>query len=210
MAEIEIPTEGGNKEDKLVGIKIAIIAVIMAIVSSYGKNAANDMIINEVKASNGYAWYQAKRIRSAMNDQAISNMDLELLGNPTDAQREAMGKLKKKLQEKNAEYKKENEDILKEADTTKAEAALAGQKNDAFDRAEIALQVAVVLCSLTLLTGSALFARAGVGLAGVGVVLAVMAFFKSPTPPKPEAAQPPPAASAPAKPAPATNALAKP
>lgn len=200
MAEVEIPTESGSKEDKKVGIKIAIIAVVMAIVSSYGKNAANDMIINEVKASNGYAWYQVKRIRGALNDQAIGQIDLDLLGNPTDAQREAMLKQKKKLQEKNAEYKNENNNILKEADTTKAEAALAGKKNDAFDRAEIALQVAVVLCSLTLLTGSAVFSRAG-------VVLAVLAFFKKPDPPKAEAQQP--ATTAPAKPAEATSAPAK-
>lgn len=208
MPEVEIPTESGNSADKKVGIKIAIIAVVMAIVSSYGKNAANDMIINEFKASNGYAWYQAKRIRGALNDQAISQIDLDLLGSPTDAQREAMGKLRKKLQEKNAEYKKENDDILKEADTTKAEAALAGKKNDAFDRAEIALQVAVVLCSLTLLTGSAVFARAGVGLAALGVVLAVMAFFKTPDAPKTEAQQPP-AVTVPAKPAEATSVPAK-
>ena len=201
MPEVEIPTEAGNHADKKVGIKIAIIAVVMAIVSSYGKNAANDMIINEVKASNGYAWYQAKRIRGALNDQAISQIDLDLLGSPTDAQREAMGKLKKKLQEKNAEYKKENDDILKEADTTKAEAALAGKKNDAFDRAEIALQVAVVLCSLTLLTGSAVFSRAGVGLAALGVVLAGMAFFQKPDAPKAEAP--------PAKPAEATSTPTK-
>lgn len=207
MAEVEIPTEAGSKEDKRVGIKIAIIAVVMAIVSSYGKNAANDMIINEVKASNGFAWYQAKRIRGALNDQMISQVDLDLLGNPTDAQREAMGKLKKKLQEKNAEYKKENEDILKEAETTKAEAALAGKKNDAFDRAEIALQVAVVLCSLTLLTGSAIFSRVGVGLAALGVVLAVLAFFKTPDPPK--QAGEAPVTTAPAKVAEPTNAPAK-
>ncbi len=194
MPEIEIPQEAGSKEDKRVGIKIAIIAVIMAIVSSYGKNASNDMIINEVKASNAYAWYQAKRIRSAMNEQVIAQSDLELLGSPTEAQREAMLKLKKKLQEKNAEYKKENEDILREADETKAEAALAGEKNDAFDRAEIALQVAVVLCSLTLLTGSPIFSRAGVGLAFVGVVLAIMAYFKKPDAPKAVGQQPPPAA----------------
>lgn len=208
MAEVEIPTEAGSKEDKKVGIKIAIIAVVMAIVSSYGKNAANDMIINEVKASNGYAWYQAKRIRGALNDQAIGQLDLDLLGTPTDAQREAMGKLKKKLQEKNAEYKRENEDILKEADTTKAEAALAGKKNDAFDRAEIALQVAVVLCSLTLLTGSSVFSRAGVALAALGVVLAVMAFFKKSDLPRVES-QPPPAATVPAKTVAPTNAPAK-
>ena len=209
MPEVEIPQEAGSKEDKKVGIKIAIIAVIMAIVSSYGKNAANDMIINEVKASNGYAWYQAKRIRGALNDQAIGQIDIDLLGAPGDAQREAMLKLKKKLQEKNAEYKKENDDILKEADTTKAEAALAGKKNDAFDRAEIALQVAVVLCSLTLLTGSAVFSRAGVALAAVGVVLAVMAFFKKPDAPKAEPA-PAPAAVAPAASGGAAVAPAKP
>lgn len=200
MSEIEIPQEAGSREDKRVGIKIAIIAVIMAIASAYGKNAANDMIINEVKASNGYAWYQAKRIRSALNDQAISQIDIDQLGQPSDAQREAMGKLKQKLQAKNAEYKKENDDILKEADTTKADAALAGKKNDAFDRAEIAFQVAVVLCSLTLLTGSAVFSQAGVGLAALGIVLAGMAFFQKPDAPK-SGVQPSAATSTPAVPA---------
>jgi hypothetical protein len=208
MPEVEIPQESGSKEDKRVGIKIAIIAVIMAIVSSYGKNAANDMIINEVKASNGYAWYQAKRIRSAMNDQVISQIDIDMLGQPSDSQREAMGKLKKKLQEKNAEYKTENDEILKEADTTRANAALAGKKNDAFDRAEIALQVAVVLCSLTLLTGSALFSRAGLGLAALGVVLAGMAFFQKPDAPKAEP-QKPAAVTAPVAPAGASAPTAK-
>ena len=97
-------------------------------------------------------------------------------------------------------YKKENDEILKDADTTKAEAALAGKKNDAFDRAEIALQVAVVLCSLTLLTGSAIFSQAGVALAALGVVLAGMAFFQKPDAPKSEAQQPS-AVTAPAVPA---------
>lgn len=49
-----------------------------------------------------------------------------------------------------------------EAGNKEDQTALAGKKNDAFDRAEIALQVAVVLCSLTLLTGSAVFSRVGV------------------------------------------------
>lgn len=208
MSEVDIPKDADNKEDKRVGIKIAIIAVVMAIVSSFGKNAANDMIINEVKASNGFAWYQAKRIRSAMNDQVIAQIELDLLGSPTDAQRESMLKLKKKLLEKNAEYKKENEDILKEAEVTKAEASLAGKKNDAFDRAEIALQVAVVLCSLTLLAGNRGFSQAGVILALIGAGLAIMAFFKNPDPPK-AGARPTPNAQATAMPSAPTNGAAK-
>ena len=68
------------------------------------------------------AWYQAKRIRAALNEQTLNQLDLQLLGNSTDAQRDAIGKQKKKLLEKLAEYKKENEDILKEAEALLAAA----------------------------------------------------------------------------------------
>ncbi len=59
----------------------------------------------------------------------------------------------------------------------------------------------MVLCSLTLLTGSAVFSGVGVGLAALGVVLAGMAFFQKPDAPKAEAP--------PAKPAETTSTPAK-
>ncbi|HSH95781.1 MAG TPA: DUF4337 family protein, partial [Roseimicrobium sp.] len=78
MPEVEIPQSANSQHEKRVGILIAVIAVIMAIVSAFGTDAANNMIVSEVKSSNGFAWYQAKRQRSYLNELEIGRIDLEL------------------------------------------------------------------------------------------------------------------------------------
>ena len=77
MGDIEIPAPEGKKDEKQVGIIIAVIAVLMAIVGSLGNNAADDMIVGEVKSSNGYAWYQAKRQREYLNDLELRRIEVE-------------------------------------------------------------------------------------------------------------------------------------
>jgi hypothetical protein len=178
MAEVEIPHAEGKQGEKVVGILIAVIAVLMAVIGSLGNNAANDMIVNEVKSSNSYAWYQAKRQREYLNDLELKRIEVELAGNPTAAQREGWTRLANELRAKNAEYRTENEKIQAEARQQGLEARTAGARNDAFDHAEILFQVAVVLCSLTLLTESRLFLRLGLVVAVAGLVMGGRAFFQ--------------------------------
>ena len=49
-----------------IGLIIAVLAVVLAVIGSLGRDAANQMIVNEVKASNGFAWYQSKRQRAVI------------------------------------------------------------------------------------------------------------------------------------------------
>lgn len=179
MAEIEIPHHAEGKEQKKIGVLIAVIAVITAIVSSLGKDAANEMIVNEVKSSNDYAWYQAKRQREYVNEIEIRRLDIELLGNPTDARKGAVEKLKADLTAKNIEYQGESQKIKELGDAAKRQAKTVGAKNQTFDHAEILLQIAMVLCSLTLLTGLKLFTRFGLIAAAVGVVFGILAFTRN-------------------------------
>jgi opacity protein-like surface antigen len=183
MPEVEIPQQADNKEEKQVGILIAILAVVLAIISASGKDAVNNLIVSEVQASNGYAWYQAKRQRSYLNELEMQRMQLELLGSPTDAQRAAMTERMAKLGAKNAEYEEENKKILAESEMHQVEARVASAKNEGFDRAEILLQVAVVLCSLTLLTGMRAFLKVGVAVSVIGIGFGVLAARIKPEPP---------------------------
>ncbi len=168
MAEVEIPHGEGKEGEKQIGIMIAIIAVVMAIVGALGNNAANERIVKAVESSNGFAWYQAKRQRSYLNDLEIKRIAIELAGTPTAAQREALTKLATDLKAKNEEYHSENEKLQKDALEAKIESEVSGEKNDGFDHAEILLQVAVVLCSLTLLTSNRNFLRVGIAVAILG------------------------------------------
>lgn len=191
MPEVEIPEAAKDDHEKRIGLTIAIVAILLAIVSSLGKDEDNEKIVAEVKAaslevkaSNGFAWYQSKRNRQGMNDLFIEQMRMDALGNTTPAQLAAMKKSEEKLVAKNAEYKEENEKILKEAEDFRKEAKQlqgtaehAAKSGDRYNKAEIFLQIGVVFCSITLLTKRRGFFYLGIALALVGVGVAVSAFL---------------------------------
>jgi hypothetical protein len=179
MAEIEIPHGEGRKHEKAVGILIAIMAIMTAIFGSFGTNAANERIVAEVKSSNDYAWYQAKRQRVYANELELKRIAVQLAGNPSPEQRTALEKFSADLIAKNAEYKGENEKIQSEAAEEKLRAKLYAEKNEGFDHGELILQFSVVLCTLTLLTEAKMFMRIGICVAIVGVVLGGSTFFKA-------------------------------
>lgn len=197
MGDIEIPAPEGRKDEKQVGIIIAVIAVLMAIVGSLGNNAADDMIVGEVKSSNGYAWYQAKRQREYLNDLELRRIEVDLLDSPSPTRKAALEKFAAQLRAKNLEYRPENEEIRATAEKDAAAAKISGERNDAFGHAEILLQASVVLCSLTLLTSHRGFLYTGLVVALLGILLAGRAWFLKPS----ETAPPPPAATNAAPPA---------
>lgn len=88
-----IPHHAEKDEHKRIGIFIGVLAVIMAIIGAFAKGQANEMIVKEVKASNGFAWYQSKRQRSYMNELEIKRIDFLLAGTGlSDAQKEMLTK----------------------------------------------------------------------------------------------------------------------
>ena len=180
MSEVEVPEHVDKDEHKRIGVFIAVLAVLMAVISSLGKNQANQMIIKEVQASNGFAWYQAKRERMHLNELEIRRAEFELAGNPNDAQRRALVDTKTKLKAKNAEYEKQTEDIKAKADEATAAADLAEHKHHWFEYGEICMHIAVVLCSLTLLTDLKVFFHLGIAATVAGLLLASMGFLRPP------------------------------
>ncbi len=187
-----IPHHAANDEHKRIGIFIGVLAVIMAVIGAFAKGQANEMIVREVKASsrevkasNGFAWYQAKRQRTYLNDLELKRIDIELAGTVTDAQKKMLEGQKLKLTGKNSEYETEGKVIIAEAEAERASAeadraaaATAAHKHHWFEYAEISLHIAVVLCSLVLLTEQKIFFRIGLFATVVGVLIAVAAFFK--------------------------------
>jgi hypothetical protein len=174
-----LPHHAENPEQKRIGIFISVLAVVMAIVSALAHQQANQMIVKEVKASNGFAWYQAKRQRSYANELELKRIEFELAGTPTDAQRKIIEAQKAKLAAKNAEYETENKDILLIADADRDAAAIASHKHHWFEFSEICLHIAVVLCSLVLLTEIKVFFQLGVGVTVIGLCLATYAHLGS-------------------------------
>ena len=177
MPDIEIPEEAKDRQERQVGLTIAILAILLAVVSALGNEQDNEKIVKQIEASNGFAWYQSKRIRAGMNELMMDQMRVELAGSPTASKKEAIAKLEARLSAKNAEYKTENDKILKDAEEAKKLAEQADARGNRYDRAEIFLQIAVVFCSITLLTKARAFFFAGLALSVCGTLLGAWAFF---------------------------------
>ena len=199
MPDIEIPQPEGRRHERQVGIIIAVVAVVLAVFGSLGNNAANDRIVSEVKASNGFAWYQAKRQREALNDLELKRIAVELASSPSAERKAALTRMQDELSAKNREYKGENGEILARADNARKAARIHAERNDGYDRSEILLQVAVVLCTLTLLVEAKVFLRLGILVAVVGIAVGVRTSLGPDAPELPDEPGSAPA-SAPAKP----------
>ena len=102
MSGIGVPHHVEHEHHKRVGIAVAVIAVILAVIAALAKNEANTMIVKEVQASNGYAWYQSKRQRSYVNELEIKHLEFQLAGSPMDAQRKLLEEQRGQLKSKNA------------------------------------------------------------------------------------------------------------
>ena len=172
-----LPHHAENPQQKKVGIFISVLAVIMAIVSAVTNKQANEMLAKKVESSNGYAFFQAKKQRSHINEIEIKRLDYELAGLPTEAQRELIKNEKADLVKANKDYEPEMKKIRSDADADKTAAELAEHRHHWFELSEICLHIAVVLCSLVLLTEMKIFLRLGIIVTVAGLVIAGYAQF---------------------------------
>ena len=172
MAEYEVPEATENRRERIVGLIIAAIAVVLAIVSSLGHATQNEQILAHVDASDQFAFYQAKKERFLALQLAGENADLyaDRLS-PSGVKKEAAMAVKylsemQRLGDEMKEIQARGNELLKDA-------AHFGRKAEVLDVGEIALQIAIVLCSITILTEQRLFVVMGVITAAVGIVVAL-------------------------------------
>ena len=175
MPEIEIPNpeELGELKNKgftrRVAISTAIYAVMLAIAALGGNNAMKEMLLAQQMASDQWAFYQAKVIREHGYRIQQRRLEVELTERGASMVPEARQQYEALLAEFAAEakrYNAEKKDIEKDAKHWEHERDLNRKKDPYFDFAEVLLQIAIVLSSVSILASSRL-------LYGVSFVLAV-------------------------------------
>lgn len=151
-------------------LTMAVLAVLVATVSLLGHRTHTEEIILQNKVTDQWAYYQAKNIRRH-TDELFA--DLTTVVASKDA--EAVAKLQEKYRAEADRYKDEQKELDKEARATEKEADLTRRKADRFDLSEVFLEVALVITSITLLSGKRIFWRLGllIGTAGVFVAASV-------------------------------------
>ncbi len=182
MADIEVPDPNEAEEKaadpftKTVALLVAVYAVALAVTALGGSNAGKDMVMAQQKASNQWAYYQAKVMRENMYLLEAEKLELELSVRGAalpDADKQRIEAVRAKFLAKAAEYKKDKEEIMKEARDLEAERDTAARRDPYFDYAEVLLQIAIVLASVAMLSGRKEAFYASLVLAGVGLLLCV-------------------------------------
>src|SRR5271169_2167035 len=155
-----------------VSLTMAILAVLVATVSLLGHRAHTEEILMQTRATDQWAYYQAKNMRRN-NLEALDEV-LTALEN-TKAERAA--EVQKHFHEEIDKYREQQTDIQNEARGLEAEVKLASRRADRFDLGEVFLEIALVVTSITLLTDNRRYWYFGIVLAVVGLVAAGNGFL---------------------------------
>ncbi len=173
LSELHENAEHGA-EHGLAGVTIsmAALAVFVAAISLMGHRMHTEEILSETLATDTWAQYQAKSIRERSYEVFLDQLSVFSVQSPAQA-----ASLKEKYSKEIDRYHEEMKEITEKAKEYEAEVGLVQKKGDRFDLAEVLMEAALVISSITLLTKKKAFWMMGMVLAVVGLVLAGTAFF---------------------------------
>ena len=155
-----------------VAVTLSILAVLVAIATLLGHRAASEEILLQTKASDQWAYFQAKNIR-LHEVESVADMFATL----APADKEKAEQVREKYLKEAERYEKDKDEISEKANELEKERGVAGKRADHFDAGEVVLEIALIICSLTLLTKKKAFWLSGIALGAVGLVVTVSGFF---------------------------------
>ena len=133
----------------------AVLAVFAAICALMAGHYSNEALIEQLSASNAWAYYQAKGIKSSITE-------IKLMVSPKDAE---------PLKEKMAEYKQQQEEIKKEAEEKQEESRHHLSKHQALASAVTFFQIAIALTAISVLTRKRRFMGGSLVLGIIGALM---------------------------------------
>jgi ABC-type Zn uptake system ZnuABC Zn-binding protein ZnuA len=172
---IELPEHEEHDHHPLtipVSVTMAILAVVGAMVTLLGHRAHTEELLLQAKATDQWAFYQAKNIR-LHEMQAVADM----LGALAPQDKEKTAAVHEKYVKEVERYDTDKDDISDKAKEFESERDLVSRRADRFDGGEVLLEVGLVICSITLLTKRRFFWVTGVLFGSAGVVTAVTGFL---------------------------------
>jgi Domain of unknown function (DUF4337) len=155
-----------------VSVTMAVLAVLVAIVSLLGHRSSTEEVVIQTKASDQWAYFQAKNIRRH-SDEVVADMT----GIMSTKDAGAADRVKEKYSAEAERYRDEQKEIQSEAQKLEKEAGVARGRSDRFDLAVVFLEVGLVITSITLLSGRRTFWRLGIVLGVIGAFAALTGFL---------------------------------
>ena len=174
LHELHEHAEHGKHDPNLapVSLTMAALAVLVAVASLLGHRAHTEEVLLQAKASDQWSYYQAKNIRMHEDEIAV---DASGLTPSKDV--EAAAKFREKYAREAERYRDERKEIEAEARKLEQEVDLQRRRANRFDLGEVFLEIALVIASITLLSGKRVFWHGGLLIALLGVAAAATGLF---------------------------------
>jgi len=133
-----------------------------------GHRSHTEEVILQNKVSDGWAFYQAKTIRRHADQIAIDMASISATKGP-----EEIKKITDKYETEADRYKDDQKDLEAEAKKLQEEQDQVRRKADRFDLSEVFLEIALIVTSITLLSGKRAFWFLGMAVGVIGAAMAV-------------------------------------
>ncbi len=170
IMELKEHAEHGAEEHSLapVTLTMAILAVLVAAVTLLGHRAHTEEVVLQTRSADQWSYYQAKEIRRRSYELFIDELSVFSLQNG-----DQLGSIKEKYQKEVDRYSDELKEIERSARELEADVKVEERRADRYDLAEVLLEAALVICSITLLTRKRLFWYFGIVLSVIGIACGV-------------------------------------
>jgi hypothetical protein len=165
----ELSEKAHHRVERTIGLTMAIIAAFLAMVTLMGHRLHTEEVVSQTKGADGWAFYQAKNGRYHL--YATDAQLAQLIG-------EKGARVAEDWTKKAEDERHESEEIRKENEQRDQETNALARRAGFFDVSEICLEVAIVLCTVSLLTGMMMFWKSSFVAAALGLAVAGLGLFR--------------------------------
>ena len=184
--ELTRDAEDQNQRDKdrLIGVYIAILAVILALCTMGGGNAAKEATLKNIEASNLWAFFQAKNLRRQALRLQIDQLEIMRDGDPN-----LPATTRAAVEAKIADYKAQDtlltsdkarneglDELFVRAKALEVERDTAMERDPYFDYGEAFLQIAIVLGGVAIISGGSAVLVSSLVVAALGALMTLNGF----------------------------------
>jgi hypothetical protein len=169
----------GNRNSKLIGLLISVLALFLAVSEMLGKSAQTQALALNIEASDTWNFFQAKTIRQTMLRTNMESLKLQ-----TDSSKPEVEKQMSAWQATIDRWESEpstnegRKELIKKAKDIEAKRDGYLEQYHAYEFASLLIQLGIVLSSVTLLTSIMWFSAGSIGLGLAGLAVLIGSYLK--------------------------------
>ena len=169
----------GNRNSKLIGLLISVLALFLAVSEMLGKSAQTHALALNIEASDTWNFFQAKTIRQTMLRTNMESLKLQTDMSKPDVEKQMTAwQATIDRWESEPSTNEGRKELIKKAKDIEAKRDGYLEQYHAYEFASLLIQLGIVLSSVTLLTSIMWFSAGSIGLGLAGLAVLVGSYLK--------------------------------